>query len=369
MIDFHHHQRGGHFGPWLRWFACEFSRRFDHLDIVTPEPESTRELFRAASKGLDEQFSFLRFPIRMRRRFRLGKLMEGLHDTRGNAAAFIMWGYDLCDCRALDLTDYPWATLLGISWYFRQVSGPAFEKERRLLDIVESNDCCRGFFQPDQYLENRHPESVWVTDLEDVESSNVATPLLESISDFAAGGLCIGVFGMLHGYRCIDEVLALAREHPDVRFVLAGKIFVEGVRTDLRPDLEPGARENLLVWPSFIESNGELNAAISSVDGLFIDGHRYPVQSGIVCRGLHFGKWILSSAGDSWTNDVIEDGAVGFAYRERSEDIVGHWTSWKNSGGTERSKAYSQRLRDPETVASCFDLMASRLRDEDILSG
>jgi hypothetical protein len=205
-----------------------------------------------------------------------------------------------------------------------------------------------------------------MTHLEDVKCSEATTPLLETISKFSAGGLCIGVFGMLHGYRCVDEVLALAREHPDVRFVLAGKIFVEGVRTELRPDLEPGARENLLVWPCFIESNEELNAAINSVDGIFIDGRRYPVPSGIVCRGLHFGKWILSSAGNSWINDVIEDGAVGFAYRDRSDDIVGHWTSWKGSGGTERSKAYSQRLRDPETVASCFNRMAARLRGEDI---
>lgn len=367
LIDFHHHQRGGHFGPWLRWFAEEFAARFDDVDIVTPRPESTRELFRTAAGDFDEQISFLRLPVRMQRKFHLEQLIEGLYGKRSNAAAFIMWGYDLCECRTLSLQGHPWATLFGISRYYREGAGRAFEKERMLLDLVEKNVSCRAFFQPDQYLNGRRPKSVWVTDLEDMECTEMRTPLLDSMSTFAEGTLCIGVFGMLHGNRCVDEVLALAREHPDVRFVLAGKIFVEGVRTDLRPDLEPGARENLLVWPSFIESNGELNAAIRAVNGLFIDGRRYPVQSGIVCRGLHFGKWILSSAGDSWTTDVIHDGAVGLAYRDRSEDFVGHWMSWKDSGGEERSRAYSRRLRDPETVASCFDRMASRLRGEDIL--
>ncbi|MFC1831403.1 hypothetical protein ACFL0S_05230, partial [Thermodesulfobacteriota bacterium] len=36
LIDFYDHERGGHFGHWLAWFAVEFSRRFKSVLVLTP---------------------------------------------------------------------------------------------------------------------------------------------------------------------------------------------------------------------------------------------------------------------------------------------------------------------------------------------
>jgi glycosyltransferase involved in cell wall biosynthesis len=323
-------------------------------------------MFEAEGNFRPNNVSLGRLRRRFQKRFDLNGILQGVKRGKAEAAAFVMWGYDLLDLRALRPTKYPWATLIGISWLFRGYHHENSKTERKLLEIVDNDDSCIGFLQPDFYLRDRHEKNVWITDVEVITSCTEETSLLTSIREFAAETLCVGVFGMLHGYRCVDEVLLLAREQPEVRFVIAGKIFDENIRKDLLGDLKPGCRHNLLVSSGFIESEIELNAAIGSVDAVFLDGRNYPVQSGIVCRALHFGKWILSSDGDSWTNDVIAEGGVGFTYTARKSDLIQIWEEWKTKGGEDRSRAYSMRLRDPGTVAACFDEITDRLLNCDI---
>ena len=143
-------------------------------------------------------------------------------------------------------------------------------------------------------------------------------------------------------------------------------MFRDGVRKDLVGDLESGRCDNLLIYPNFIETEMELNSAIRTVDAVFIDGCHYPVQSGIVCKALHFGKWILSSRGDSWTNDVIAESGAGFTYPTRDADLIRRWEEWQSDDGEDRSRDYSKRLRDRSTVTGCFDEIAARLLNGDI---
>ena len=58
LIDFYEHERGGHFGPWLYWFASEFAKRFDRVFISTPRPESTIQLFRKIENALPDNIYF-----------------------------------------------------------------------------------------------------------------------------------------------------------------------------------------------------------------------------------------------------------------------------------------------------------------------
>lgn len=362
LVDIHDHRRGGHFGPWLFWFATEFRKRFDEVVVVTPEPASTRQLFRDLGNDAPDGFGFRRCPRFLRRRFDLDPLLDFLSIKGAKTACFIMWGYDLWDCKKVLASSYPWGMLIGISWLHRGHTAGSAEKERRLTALADDDDSCMAFFQPDRFLDDRCSKSVWVTDVESVRTVPGSTVLLDRIREFGEGRLCIGVFGMLHGYRCLNEFLRLARQQPRVRFVVVGRVFLESVSEELRPDLGSRTPGNLLVHGRFVEDEEELNAAINLVDGLFIDGSSYPVQSGIVCKALHFGKWVVSRAGNSWTTDVIGEAGVGFVYERPDIDLTAEWENWKNGGGEDRSREYSMKLRHPGTIARCFDTMAHRLR-------
>jgi hypothetical protein len=360
LIDFFDHERGGHFGLWLAWFAAEFSKRFDRVLVLTPCPNKTYRMVRKRGCYLQNQF-FLRLPESLVKSLDLKSILKKTVSKSSNLHIFIMWGYDLLNCESILPINYPWSTLIGISWAYRRDNNDSAEMENKLLEILDRDDNCRAFFQPDSYLKGYHKKEVWITDFEDIKISKRETSLVKSIKKFCNSNLSIGAFGMLHGERCVNEILLLARTQPNIRFVIAGKIFYSGIQKELIDDLKPGMRDNLLILNSFIKNEAELNSVINSVDALLIDGANYPVQSGIVCRAIHFGKWILSPEGNSWTNDVITKEGVGHLYKNRDEDIEKYWKQWKAGGGESRSTEYSNELRDSSTITNCFDELTRRL--------
>lgn len=360
VIDFEDHRRGGHFGAWLRWFTTEFAARFDYVTVVTPNPRSSQSLFAAAPANV----SFERLPKRFQATFDLGSLFKARRGANGPGAehrrAFVMWGYDLLS-RAVAPSPVPWAALGGMSWHKRGNSGAAAEMERELLSLFAESPACSAFFQPDGYLLVGTPKAVWIPDVEDVALPARLSEPAATIRERRRAELSIGAFGNLYGRRCVDELLRLAQAQPGVQFVLAGKLVADTVDADLFPLLEDGALPNLVILPGFIEGEENLNAAIDAVDGVFIDGANYPVQSGIVCRALHFGKWLVTSSGDSWTSDLIADKGTGLTYQTTSDDLFAAWVEWKASGGERRSRKASEALRDPVAVAAAFDAIAERL--------
>jgi hypothetical protein len=159
----------------------------------------------------------------------------------------------------------------------------------------------------------------------------------------------------------VDELLRLAQAQQDVRFVLAGKLTLDTVHPGLRPLLADAVLPNLIVIPGFIDGEENLNAAIDAVDAVFIDGANYPVQSGIVCKALHFGKWIVTSDGDSWTRDIVAEYGVGIAYPSRDAPLAAEWEHWTRTEGPARSRHASADLTDPRKVADAFDAIVERL--------
>lgn len=362
VIDFQEHTRGGHFGPWLKWFASEFSRRFALALVVTPNPSATEALFREQNQRPPANLIFRRLPARLRTTFDLDALRE-IREARGvQLHAFIMWGYDLPALSpAQQPSAVPWATLSGVSWHLRGHSSRAAEAELQVLERLRASAACCGFLQPDGYVGGEYDQAIWIPDLESVALPGAPTDRETSIQAYRDGKFCVGCFGLLTGFRCLDEVLLLAREQPGLRFVLAGKIFPKSVDPALRPLLEPGATENILILPGFIEDDAHLNAAINAVDAVFIDGKNYPVQSGIVCRAVHFGKCLLTPQSDSWTNDFIQQWGVGIRYEARNGLLAGEWERWVQSGGPERSRSASAATRNAASVSACFDRITARL--------
>lgn len=363
-MDLYDHHRGGHFGYWLVWFATEFSARFDAVVVITPTPSATRRLFAEKVPKLPRHIFFAKL-------HRLGGKCLDLQSLANNSRAhipvshfFFMWGYDLAGIDFVNADRMPWATLFGFSWLYRSKNFDAKKREHELLQLVESDNTCKGFFQPDFYLRNNHNKAVWITDIENIELVHQETELARRIRDFRQDKLCVGAFGMLTGNRCVNEMVLLARDQPEIRFILAGRLMSNTFRQDLAEDLLGDNLKNLMVLPGFIKSDEELNAAISAVDVIFIDSRNYPVQSGIVTKGMHFGKWVLSSPGNSWTNDLIEQEGVGYIYSDRSTDIIAAWMDWKERNGEAISRGYSEKVRDPAMVAACFDELTRRLNSK-----
>jgi hypothetical protein len=363
LLDLHAHTRGGHYGSWLRWFAGEFSPRFDEVCVVTPDPRLTRSLFQERDAAVPN-VSFHQLPARLRKTFDL-EALRGLDGARRrHLSAFVMWGYDLLDLRPpRKPSSIPWAALGGISWLRRGHGTPAAEMEGKLLELFRSTPSCRAFMQPDRYL-NGVEKAIWIPDIENVVFPTRSTTRAERIRFHAGGRFCVGAFGILTGKRCLDELLRLARAQPDVRFVAAGRVVEESVSPELRPLLRDGSLGNLLVLPEFIPTEEELNDAIRATDAVFIDGAGYPVQSGIVCKAVHAGCCILTPRSNSWTCDFVLERGTGIVYESRADPIAEAWERWKSDGGEARSRAASEALRDPRDVAACFDDVTNELTRE-----
>jgi glycosyltransferase involved in cell wall biosynthesis len=217
--------------------------------------------------------------------------------------------------------------------------------------------------QADRYVADDDERAIWVPDLENVAlpSCGEKPGRVAAIERHRGDTFSVGCFGFLTGPRCLNEILLLAQRHPDVRFVIAGKLFIDSVDEALRPLLENRATGNILVLSGFIEDDRELNAAINAVDAVFIDGRSYPVQSTVVCRAAHFGKCIVTPQSNSWTADFIRDTGAGIEYDSVDDDMAALWSRWRESGGAERSRCASAQTRDPAATRASFDSIANRL--------
>jgi len=382
VIDLHKHSRGGHFGVWHVWFATEFAKRFDQVFVVSSEPAGLEAFFRSIVPEVAANISFHRTPAGIKRAFRLERLRELPVAPNAKLSAFFMWAYDLpaLQIRRRLLRAFaerlvrlfsvrglwprpklPWATFTGISRHLRGATDDAAGIERRLLDILVSTDSCKAFLYLDGYVGKDLPKAHWIPDIENVELPPAPTALADRIRAHAGDRFCIGTIGILRGDRCLDEILPLALKRPEIRFVLAGRILKPTVRPELLPLLEEGRPPNLLVVPGIIDTEQEFNAAINATDAIFVDGSRYPDHSGVVTKALHFGKYVITPDSNSWTSDLIREWGVGMNYASTDADFVESWRKWQQDGGPARSAKASNKLRDLEAVARCFDAVAERL--------
>lgn len=358
LADLHDHRRGGHFGAWLRWFADEFAARFEHVVVLTPRVRPARSLF-GPRRNRPENLSFRRLPRALRRSFDREALRRAA--GRGRVHVFVMWAYDLVELDPGPPADVPWAGLGGMSWVRRGHTEGAAGLERELVELVAGDPACKAILQPDGYLRDVPEKALWVPGIEDFGLPERPGAPATTIRERRRDTLAVGAFGNLYGRRVVDELLRLARVQPDVQFVLAGKLSPETVDPELRPLLADGALPNLLVVPGFIEGEENLNAAITEVDAVFIDGTNYPVQSGVVSKAIHFGKWVVTPASNSWTSDLVADRGVGISYESREAPLVDAWAQWKRSGGPERAREASASITNPHLIARAFDELAARL--------
>ena len=382
VVDLHSFTRGGHFALWHAWFGREFARRFDQVLLLTPDPDGLEAFVRSTHGCLEANISVHQVPSRLRKTFDLGHLHSLPLADGTRLHAFMMWAFDLPAARS-DLPEYrlqlrrvvdrlafrapwfgadiPWGALTGVSSYLRGFQGATADMERRLVEFFTNSRTCRAFMQADGFVGMSLEKAHWVPDIEVIDLPSEPTDLALKIREHAAGRLCIGAVGILAGYRCIDELLPLALAHPDVRFVLAGKLYEHTVRPDLLELLRERTPGNILFIPGFIEGERELNGAVDAIDAIFVDGSRYPVQSGIVCRAIHFGKCVLTPDSNSWSSDLIREWGVGINYVSVHDDIEDSWRQWRKDGGPERARSASLHLRDPDAVGACFDSVSERL--------
>jgi len=233
--------------------------------------------------------------------------------------------------------------------------------EKQLQSLFQSSPSCRAFLQPDQYLIDGTEKAIWIPDLEDVSRPERPSGLAERIRAHGADRFCVGAFGIISGYRCLNELLPLAQAQPDVRFVVAGRMLEETVAPEFMSLLQDGALPNLLLIPGFIPTEKELNDAIAASDAVFIDGKSYPVQSGVVCKAVEMGRCILTPQSNSWTNDFVLEWGVGIIYESRHDSLAEAWGRWKSDGGEARCLAASSFIRNPDAVAACFDRVSYEL--------
>jgi hypothetical protein len=376
VIDYKDHARGGHFGPWLKWFVTEFARRFDSVLVFTPLPAHTEQLLEL-SPSERKKISCHALPPGPRKAFYrlkrkwcpLAKIVERAQRLAPahELHAFVMWGDDLLiQDVAKDRCGVPFGTLGGNSFWRRGFPGRSARREEELAQLCSTHPDCAALLVPDNFMISpEDPKTIWIPGYENVEllpeGEAAQAAGVRAIRSHAAGHFCVGSFGMLGGGRAVDEILRLTRIHPAVRFVLAGKIAVESVQEDLRPRLDADRPPNLLVIPSFFATDGEMNAAMNSVDAVLLDGSHYPVHSGIVSRGLAFGKCILTPESNSWTADVIRAYGAGLAYADRESDLAAAWRAWRESGGEQRSRAAAAALMGEDAIAASFDRLAAQL--------
>ena len=374
VVDYQPHTRGGHFGPWLKWFVRELAARFDRVAVFTPSAAQTANLlgFDGTARGNVACHALPPGPRKAfyrlkRNRCPLVKIMARARREAPDAQwhAFVMWGDDLLIHQVAEgESGAAFATLGGNSWTRRGRTGRAARREDELARLCDAHPDCAALLVPDQFMitaEDR--KTLWIPGYENVElpADGAISPTVDTIRQHIAGALSVGSFGMLGGGRAVNAMLRLALLHPSVRFVLAGKLDVESVAADLRPLLAERRPENLLVISQFFERDADLNAAMNSVDAVLLDGTDYPVHSGIVSRGLAFGKCILTPACDSWTADVVRTCDAGIAYADPAADLADEWRRWRERGGPERSRNAAADLMGPKAIAQAFDTLTHRL--------
>jgi len=357
LIDLKDHRRGGHFGPWLKWFAQEFSTRFDLVRIITPKPKNTKSLF---SKDERRCFKFNKLSKKHRTALPLDELCDSYNTKGQSTSCFIMWGPDLNKRRIPEKLP-PWATVIGLSISRRHPELKEAVEEHETLQIVESSHNCRGFFQADHFLKNIPNKAVWLPDLENIELLNTRSELVTKIQAFRSDTFTVGVFGILAGPRCLHALVELAREHPNIRFVLVGKLLSKRINKSATQFLEENPHRNLFLHAGFIEKEEELNSAIDCVDAVLIDGSHYPQHSGVVSKAIYMGKCILSPDSNSWTCELIKAEGVGIAYESAKLDLLKEWKIWHSNNGPQRSRETSRQLRRLDSVKASFDTITHQL--------
>jgi hypothetical protein len=371
LIDYVDHARGGHFGPYLVLFSRAFAARFDTVLVFTPDPQRTAALLGLSQPDAPKNVSCHPLPPGPRKRFyRLKRKPCPLVKIFQKAAAlapghrlrgFIMWGYDLLEERVAEgKSGVPWATFISISFSNRGYRDHRAEVEVQLRELCENHPDCASALVWDHYMVSFGSAKLqWCPGDENVELSP-ADPLAETIRQHSQGRFCIAGVGLLTGQRCLNELLSLAEKHPEISFVLVGRIDEKSVREDLRPLLGPGRLPNLLALPGF-KTDEEINAAMEACDSILIDGAHYPVHSGIACKALFFGKFLLTPESNSWICDVIREYRVGLAYTDPALNFIQPWNLWKQDGGPLRSKQAAENLMGPVQMNRCFDEITRRL--------
>jgi glycosyltransferase involved in cell wall biosynthesis len=371
LIDYADHTRGGHFASYLVLFSRAFAARFDTVLVFTPDPQRTTALLGLSQPGAPKNVSCHPLPPGPRKRFYrlkrkpcpLVKIFQKAtalapgHRLRG----FIMWGYDLLIAQVAEgKSGVPWATFISITFSNRGYHDHRAEVELRLRELCENHPDCASALVWDRYLLSPGPARLqWCPGCENVEFSP-GNPIAETIRNYSRGRFCIGGVGLLTGQRCLNELLLLAEKHPEISFVLVGRIDEKSVREDLRPLLGPGRLPHLLALPGF-KTDEEINAAAEACDAILIDGSHYPLHSGIACKALFFGKFLLTPESNSWICDVIREYRVGLAYTDPALNFTHACNLWKQDGGPLRSKQAAENLMGPVQMNRCFDEITRRL--------
>ena len=358
IVDFKRHTRGNHFGPWLLWFSQEFARRFDRVILVTPDKKLTQRLFK---KIENEDIEFKKLPRKLKKSFDLNHLVSCFGKSNERAHFFVMWAYDI-EKLAHPIKLPPWATFLLTSRITRRPEIEGAALENRILSLVTSFDNFKGYFELDHYIPKPHPLAVPLLDLESVDLLESPTPLLRQLQQFSKSTFTIGAFGNLSGSRCLDAIMPLVNENPNINFALIGKIRDKALATETAQLLKGTLPRNLFTHTEFINDERELNALITAVDAIFIDGSNYPQHSGIVIKAIYFSKSIISPKANAWVCDLIQQRGVGFTYAEPSSELLKHWNVWNKNDGLNKSSETAKKLRNPASLAKCFDLMTTQLR-------
>ncbi|MGB0257156.1 MAG: hypothetical protein ACPGES_00765 [Coraliomargarita sp.] len=352
------HTRGGHFGPWLRWFATEFAERFEEVVVITPYPNKSKQLF---CKSRPPNIRFHKLPSNLKHTLSLDDL-NNKYGRSNRAYYVIMWAFDL---EKLNLPSKlpPWATFTIVSRMTRQPEIEGAELEAHILKRLDEHPNCVGFVQSDDYIQTPSSKAVWLPDIEDVELLDKPTEQVQKLSHFANQSLTIGCFGILTGPRCINETVELARQNPTIQFALVGKIRADTISEPVQDFLDENPNGNLYIHEGFIETEAELNSCLNAVDCVLIDGTNYPQQSGIASKALHFGKAIISPESNSWVSDLIQHEGAGISYKSPNYNLIQSWEEWRRKEGPARNQATSNQLRSAPVIQKSFDDITRRLKN------
>jgi len=351
---------GGHFLWWMIWFGREFSGRFQRIVILVVDYDKTLSFITSEGINLPQNVVVQPFILKSKKTLCLTQIIRASALAQQETAVFFMWGGDLVGFSLIRERYVPWGVLGSVSNSYRENRGAS--DEARLREIVEKSLFCRLFVQPDPYINSRIPRSVWVPDIENVSLPSTQSAEFREIQKFIGESRSVGSFGFLTAERCVTKMIELSKLYPQIKFVLSGKLAKKHISP---PDLDyinNGDSQNFLLFDRYCESEENFNELITSVDSVFIDGSNYPLQSGVIMKAIHFGKHVLTTEGNSWTQDFIEEHGVGHVLNERLEGLEDHWEEWAHEIGPQGNKAVSERLTSQILVRRQFDKMGAFLK-------
>jgi hypothetical protein len=366
VIDFEVHTRGGHFGDWLVFFANEFAKRFDHVLVYTPDPVKTAGLFESAPEARRANITLAKLPQGKRRRLfssrrkkcSLGEVFREAEKLAPSSrvCGFVTWGYDLEAPETLvNLTAHPWATLVNPTWHERGFKNAAAQRDAELLKLLNSiSQCVRMLWWDHFAISRKHSNVLWIPGRTQLQLASTQPPLVERIRAHAGDRFLIGSPGILTGPRGVNEMVRLAGRHPDIRFVLAGKLVRESVDPDLLSKLDAARPANLMLAEGYLDEP-QLNAVVKAADAFFIDGAAHPQHTSIAIKALFFGKCLLTTESNSWMRDVIQKWDAGVVYTNRDMDLTAAWQQWRSSGGPDNALRAAEALASERDIAACFD--------------